>query len=270
MRIDKNTSIKQLLDEKQDEVIEALISINKNFGKLKNPILRKLLAKRVSIEEACKIASCNIADFLKSMEQLGFQIDEISNEQENSLSPETSEPRVGERLIELDVRPILAADKDPLKQIMIKVNELQDGDCLKIINTFQPLPLINLLGSKGFQSKTDFIKADLVHTYFFKVAATRPPKELIQEDLNESDYDFDAVLEKYRDKVKVLDVTMFEMPKPMMTILESIDELKEDEALFVEHKKVPVYLLPHLREKGFEYLIREESSTEVSILIYRP
>ena len=143
MRIDKNTSIKQLLDEKQDEVIEALISINKNFGKLKNPILRKLLAKRVSIEEACKIASCNIADFLKSMEQLGFQIDEISNEQENSLSPETSEPRVGERLIELDVRPILAADKDPLKQIMIKVNELQDGDCLKIINTFQPLPLIN-------------------------------------------------------------------------------------------------------------------------------
>ena len=268
MKIDRNTSIKQLLDFKQDEVIEALSTLNSNFGKLKNPILRKLLAKRVSVAEACKIANCTVADFFKTMEKIGFELADNTTlpAELEGVGPGKQSP---EHVVELDVRPILAADKDPLKLIMIKANELEADQHLKIINTFEPLPLINLLGSRGFGSYTEVIKPDLIHTYFFKKEETPAPVST-PSTYSDPGYDFDSLLKKYEGKLQVIDVTKLEMPKPMVTILEKLDELKEGEALYVDHKKVPVYLLPHLREKGFEYLIREESSSDVVLLIYKP
>jgi hypothetical protein len=60
------------------------------------------------------------------------------------------------------------------------------------------------------------------------------------------------------------------MPQPMHTILNEIKNLGPDQALFVHHKKIPVYLLPNLHDEGFEYLIHEEAPGKVSILIYKP
>jgi len=70
--IGPNTKVKVLLDANQANVIEALVKLNKNFSKLRSPILRNLLARRVTIAEACNVANCKIDDFLKSMVKIGF------------------------------------------------------------------------------------------------------------------------------------------------------------------------------------------------------
>ncbi|WP_449436878.1 DUF1858 domain-containing protein [Pedobacter steynii] len=59
MNINLNTRIKALLDVDREKVIESLVKINSNFSKLRNPVLRNLLARRVTIAEACKMAKCN-------------------------------------------------------------------------------------------------------------------------------------------------------------------------------------------------------------------
>jgi hypothetical protein len=59
------------------------------------------------------------------------------------------------------------------------------------------------------------------------------------------------------------------MPMPMMTILESMEKLQEGDALYVHHKRIPVFLLTELKERNFEYRIREINDSEVYLLIYK-
>ena len=171
-------------------------------------------------------------------------------------------------ITELDVRPILAGGNDPLKQIMLKVNELQDGHWLKIINTFEPLPLINLMRSKGFSSNTDTVQSGLIHTYFFRTEGNTAQGTGKQHTADAA-ANFNELLEKYKGRMRTIDVREYEMPRPMITILDNLESLNAGEALFVHHKKVPVYLLPHLHDKRCSYLIQEEGENNISLLIYK-
>ncbi len=58
------------------------------------------------------------------------------------------------------------------------------------------------------------------------------------------------------------------MPKPMLTILDALDNLKAETALFVYHERIPVFLIPELRERNFRFMIREVEDGGVHILIY--
>jgi uncharacterized protein (DUF2249 family) len=54
----------------------------------------------------------------------------------------------------------------------------------------------------------------------------------------------------------------------MMTILEALEKLPPGQALYVHHKRIPVFLLTELKERNFEYRIREISEAEVHLIIF--
>jgi hypothetical protein len=64
-------------------------------------------------------------------------------------------------------------------------------------------------------------------------------------------------------------VRHLEMPMPMMTILETLEKLPDDAALYVHHKRIPVFLLTELKERNFDYRIKEVSEGEVYLLIFK-
>lgn len=267
MKINLNTRIKALLDENREPVINSLVKLNSNFSKLRNPILRNLLARRVTIAEACKIAKCNPADFLNSMKAIGFVVDEAMNEpiakKGNAIdfSRQTA-------VFELDVRPFLTKDQDPLKEILKRVNQLGVGERLKIINTFEPIPLINLLADKGFLYATETVNDELIITWFEKTAqestAIDEPQEIAQQ------HTFNKVFNQFQpDKIKYIDVRKLEMPQPLLRIMEQIENLNADELLYVYHKKTPVFLLPELRKKGLTFLLNQKATDQFDMLIYK-
>lgn len=55
----------------------------------------------------------------------------------------------------LDVRPILARGVEPFSEIRATVEALQPGEGLSVIAPFLPSPLIEKLGSEGFQSRAE-------------------------------------------------------------------------------------------------------------------
>jgi hypothetical protein len=55
----------------------------------------------------------------------------------------------------LDVRPIIAGGVEPLSQIRAAVDALQPGEGLSVVAPFLPSPLIEKLGSEGFQSRVE-------------------------------------------------------------------------------------------------------------------
>ncbi|MFA6082714.1 DUF2249 domain-containing protein [Mucilaginibacter sp.] len=268
MTIDANTKISELLRFDRDLVIKTLISLNSKFAKLRNPVLRQLLVKRVSISDACKISNTPLSDFLHSMEQIGFQV--IRGAAADNALPLNTAFIEQEDYLELDVRPILAKDKDPLKEILAAINSLGPGQGLKLINTFEPLPLIHLLTAKGFAHRVVFEKPDLVITFFNQadtgtgtIDVPANPESFVDDAL------FDRVLAGFRpEQVSYLDVRALEMPKPMLAILEHTPGLTKGEALFVYHKKIPVYLLPELEKQGLSYLFKNIAPGNVHLLIF--
>jgi len=57
-------------------------------------------------------------------------------------------------MLELDVRPLCASGHPPLGAILNSVNKLQEGQALRLIAPFEPKPLYELLGKRGFSHVT--------------------------------------------------------------------------------------------------------------------
>ncbi|MDP1726552.1 MAG: DUF2249 domain-containing protein [Bacteroidota bacterium] len=171
-----------------------------------------------------------------------------------------------EHVQELDVRPVIAGGKDPFSIIMERVKALEDGQILKIINTFEPVPLIRILEKQGFIVYVETISEKWIETYFFKPKKVEI-KSIEQDKPEESNWE--TILHRFKDKLQTIDVRQLEMPLPMTTILETLENLSDDHALFVYHKRLPVFLLPELTERKFEFRSHETSDGEVELLIFK-
>jgi len=74
MTINANTKIAAILKQHPD-ALDAIVSISPKFEKLRNPLLRKIMAGRTSLAMASKIGGCSVNDFFVKLQPLGFEID---------------------------------------------------------------------------------------------------------------------------------------------------------------------------------------------------
>ncbi len=272
MKINKNTRISTLINENKD-TIEVIASINKNFKKLRNPILRKVLAPRVTIADAAKVGGVSIDVLLDKLKKIGFEfegnIDQVkSEEQIHTKKHVKQEIPEKDKMVFLDVRPTLDSGKDPFDIIMKTVKVLKDDETLKIINTFEPIPLIRKLQAKGYESWTERPDDATVVTYFRKNNSQWVDDE-VEKIVKKSKKSFEEELSRFDGHIRQIDVRELEMPEPMVTILKEIETLKEGEALYVEHKKIPQFLLPELEQRNFEILYKEIDCNNTVLLIYK-
>ena len=269
MKINGHTRIKALLDQDQNRVMERLIKLNPNFSKLRNPILQNLLARRVTIADACKVAKCKMEDFLDSMQQIGFMVEKTVTKPPLAKANAIDFSRKA-MVMELDARGYLEQKKDPLKEILGMANRAGIGERLKIINSFEPVPLISLLIDKGFLYQTEYIADNVVITWFEKKRPQAVTIPKLSDPSHAEKRVFDLALQGFaQGKVKYIDVRELEMPQPMIQILAKIDTLNEDELLYVYHKKLPVYLIPELNKRGLKFVINHTSDNALDMLIYR-
>jgi hypothetical protein len=268
MKIDETTKISALIKHNPN-VIDAIASISKNFEKFKNPILRKILASRVTIQQAAKIGDSTVEIFFEKLVPLGFEVKithALKGDADAGITEKKDVSLDFKSIEELDVRQMLKSGKDPFHPIMDALKTLDENSALKIVNTFEPTPLITILSKKGYTHHTVMIENQLVHTYFFKPTGNSVPVII---ETNPKDDDITVLLNLYKNKVKEITVTHLEMPQPMVTILSELETLPEDHLLFVHHKKVPQFLFPQLSEKGYLWRILEEASGEVKLLIFK-
>jgi len=270
MLINEQTKIAALLKRNPD-ALEVIVQLSPDFKKLRNPVLRKLMAGRTSIAMAAKIGGCTPEDFFRVLKPLGFEIDTketlpVTKEPERKPLPDYLKSLQPEQMLVLDVREMLAGGNDPLKLIQQKVKDLQQGQVLKIINTFEPVPLVKLLERQGFKAYVDHVGTDLVETYFYKTNSEANPE--VAADTTTSG-DWEQMLKRFENRLQNIDVRHLEMPMPMMTVLEALETLPVEKALYVHHKRIPVFLLTELKDRNFDYRIKEVREGEVFLLIFK-
>lgn len=278
MLIDERTKIAALLKHHPD-ALETIVKLSPDFKKLRNPILRALMAGRTTIAMASKIGGCKPEDFFKALAPLGFKRDYAqtgdaeSGSANNKPKPEYLQHIQPDKLVNFDVREMLAGGNDPLKAIQQKIKSLLPGEVLVIVNSFEPVPLIKLLERQGFKSYVNPIDTDTIETFFYKIENDDKPVEDVpieKKNLTASGSgDWKTLLQAYEGNMVEIDVRQLEMPMPMMTILENLETLPSEKALYVHHKRIPVYLLEELKEREFDYRIKEVQDGEVYLLIFK-
>ncbi|MGV3539221.1 MAG: DUF2249 domain-containing protein, partial [Rufibacter sp.] len=200
MYIAANTKISAVI-KANPAAIDAIASINRHFEKLRNPLLRKILASRVTIADAARIGGCQVEAFFEKLAPLGFEVKKQAAETvTEATSPAPVFPLFLEKLpqnafIYLDVREDIATGNDPFLLIMKAVDQLNRENVLVIINTFEPTPLIQILQKRGYNSFTEVKEPELVYTYFWqKTAEAVAFSSSVTAELKE---DFDQLLAQY-------------------------------------------------------------------------
>lgn len=287
LEVNGNTKISELIKWNRNSV-EAIARLSRPLEKLRNPILRKLMASRVTIAEAARMGGCDVADFERVLKPLGFimtrergerTIDEETPAWFNEL-PETS-------IRIFDVREILANGEDPLKEILKKFKAISSDEALCIINKFIPVPLIRLLEKDRVLTFTRTVSVDEHYTYFYKSTggesnatggasdADVDRNAIVGYEKTDSEkmkmvdeQEFDEVCARF-EKVKEIDVRDLQAPGPMETILGILPDLEAGELLYVNHKRVPLYLLEEIADDDYQVYISNREEGDVKLAIYR-
>lgn len=66
-----------MIIEHNEKAIDAIACINSDFEKLKNPVLRKIFAKGISIKQAAVVGGVHPAALLHELSKIGFIIEDI-------------------------------------------------------------------------------------------------------------------------------------------------------------------------------------------------
>lgn len=144
-------------------------------------------------------------------------------------------------LQQLDVRPLLARGVDPLNRILLTLENLPADGALQVSAPFQPLPLITLLGVKGFQvTQQEFPNQDWWLTVRGAQAA------------------------------EVVDLRELEAPEPMEQCLLATAELQPGASWLALLPRVPQLLLPRLKERGLAHHFLEQPDGTALIRICKP
>lgn len=71
-------------------------------------------------------------------------------------------------IVKLDVREDLKLKNDPFQKIMGAVNALKEGEVLELHAPFKPVPLLSVMGAKGYDHKVTKIESKHWKVHFVK------------------------------------------------------------------------------------------------------
>ena len=153
MDINLHIKVSDLLDA-YPQLEGTLLELSPAFSKLRNPILRRTVAKVTTLQQAAKVAGVSPILLLETLRQAaGLPIDN-SNESIDIDNEQKDKPEwFGEMniTIRFDARPIIESGENPMQVIICLSKELQNNQIMELTAPFKPVPIMDLLKSKGFE-----------------------------------------------------------------------------------------------------------------------
>jgi hypothetical protein len=142
------TKIAELI-EAYPQLEQVLVDYVPAFEKLKNPLLRKTVARITTLQQAAVIAGVKVEDLINHLRNQVGQ-DRFSGAAAAAYTTEQPEWFSKARVVdELDAKGMLAAGEQPVNQVIADLSALGQGDIYKLIAPFMPAPLVDKASSLG-------------------------------------------------------------------------------------------------------------------------
>ena len=150
--ITPETKVGTLLDA-YPEVEAVLMDIAPQFKALKNPVLRRTVAKVATLEQAARVAGLTTRDLVQSLRNaLGVAGGPIEDGSARQAGDDGLPAWVHlDAKPQIDAAALLAAGETPVGAVSKALAELAHGEVLVVGAPFQPAPLIDALRDKGHE-----------------------------------------------------------------------------------------------------------------------
>jgi uncharacterized protein (DUF2249 family) len=169
MEITPQTNINALL-EAYPRLESYLMGLNPKYKKLKNPILRRTVARIASLSQVAKIGGYDPVELTNLIrKELGQP--PLGENDETKSSPETEEQKpawVNDAALILDAGALLKAEKNPLAEVRKAMKKLEPGQTLRLDTDFLPAPLIDTFKEDGIPVWTEKLSENEFHTWLLK------------------------------------------------------------------------------------------------------
>jgi hypothetical protein len=148
---------------------ERLIEIVPVFKKLKNPVLRKTVARIATVQQAATIANIPVNELVTMLRtEANQELDNLDHNPDNyNLNFEKPDWYDADKVIDnLDLGPILEAGEHPIHQVVADLKNLKEGQILDVLSPFLPAPLVDKATSLGYQHYIVPCSGEAVNVYF--------------------------------------------------------------------------------------------------------
>jgi hypothetical protein len=150
--ISPRTKVGELL-ENYPELEPVLINMSAAFEKLKNPILRRTVARVATLQQVAVVGGVDVTEMVTTLRKT------VGQEAGDSENPDTeyistvrpgwfTEARI---TVKFDASSLINAGESPMNEIIKETNLLEPGDIYELRTPFIPAPIIDILRKKGFK-----------------------------------------------------------------------------------------------------------------------
>jgi uncharacterized protein (DUF2249 family) len=267
-------------------LLDVLVDYHPHFKQLRNRLLRRVMAPLVSVSQAARMAGVPEAELLSALRQAadslgprlaaGSRTDSPTPLGSNSAAaaPRASAPAAPfapvarppalaalapERQVHVDVRDDIRRGEEPFTKIMAAVKGLGPDAALVLRVPFEPIPLYDVLGKRGFSHWTECRDPGDWSVWFYHLGDLAAPPA--PPGTGHAPVAAAGTI--------TIDVRGLEPPRPMVRVLEALDTLAPGQRLEVIHDRRPLFLYPQLEAQGFAHETEEPAPGLVRILIRR-
>jgi uncharacterized protein (DUF2249 family) len=277
------------------QLVDVFVAESSAFERLRNPVLRRTFARMVTVAQASRVGNVPLPRLLASLNRaLGLDVNEEDFKDmaadSGSGGSQGAAPewlKTGKVSSDLDVRDMQYRGEDPFAVIMDSARHTRTGEILRLRNTFEPMPLYQVLGQKGFVHWAEelgpqdwlisFYREQVVqiekdispppHAHAPAPAAAPAPQggpNAEQESLFAAD---SPPADDQADAVVTIELEDLTPPLPMQKVLEGLAPLAPGQLLLVHHRRSPAHLLSKLEEQGHRYRVWDMGPDRKEMLI---
>lgn len=145
---------------------------------------------------------------------------------------------------DLDVRPILRAGGEPFSVIMGAVEALEAGQSLRLLASFKPIPLFQVLGARGFTPSAREIGNGDWEVIFTPTGTAALPAATEAQKTETGD------AETWPPPAIEMDNRDLDPPEPLVRTLEGVEQLAPGETLVALLPREPLFLFDELKARG--------------------
>ena len=159
--------------ERYPHLEDILVSLAPPFRKLKNPLLRKGVARVASLKQAAAVAGISVEDLVNTLRAAVGQ-DPVGSEGANPAAAYFSaQPDwfSASKIVKSIDERIAGEDTMPIVVVLREASRLQPEEILELVTNFLPAPGIDIMKKKGLRVWSVQEEVKLVRTYISKPTA---------------------------------------------------------------------------------------------------
>lgn len=165
--ITPKTKVGEILDA-YPELELVLFRLSPSFEKLRNPVLRKTVARVATLQQVAMVGGLEVSELVNALRKEAGQATLVPD---TDVSATTSDPpewfREDQIVKVFDATEIINSGESPMAEVLKLSGNLRPGEILELRTPFVPEPLKGLLNEKGFRVFTGK-KPDSFSSYIYR------------------------------------------------------------------------------------------------------